>query len=169
LLEVSVALALGGVVVLTAALLGSVVSELSEGTRQFTETHSQLILARTELRDILRHTRTGTDTTRSFYGTGTQVVFRSECQVAGDWNAPCSIRLELAAGELRDSSRLQLTTSLDPTPRSLMFGRGARFLFLESAEHGGAWRTEWGPSVARPLAVGVASSDTVVLVVAGAR
>jgi len=166
LLEIVVAIAVGGVVVLAAHHMFAIVADTADrgpvAARAASATRNRERL----LRDLVASVDVGSDTSQRFYGQPDSVRFNSWCRAAGGWLERCTVDLMLVAQENGvaldarwSGERARLATHQAP----------ARFMFLRSAADGGAWLARWGAAISAPLAVRVAWADTSIFLRIGPR
>jgi prepilin-type N-terminal cleavage/methylation domain-containing protein len=151
LVEVMVALAVSGVVLLGARQLFGVVASAAERVPSAASAMDNRRNRERLLRELLGRVEVGTDSTRTYSGDGTLTRFISWCPAAGGWLERCTV--ELAFTPRGDSVALEAGWS----GRRFTVHTGsppARFLYLRSAANGGAWLPRWGDAaISAPLAL----------------
>lgn len=161
LVEVMLALSLGGLALLSASMLMQQLAD--SGTRIAA---SSIALDRADngeraLRALVAHFEPSGDA-GAFTGSAGKVVFNTWCDSPSGWKERCLAELSLDTL----SNGVALTATLGAHQRvtlrdSLHLGR---LLYLRDAENGGTWSSSWGPSAAGPLAIGLTlSRDTMIL------
>lgn len=169
LLELIVALALGGFVLLGVVALvdgvGAAASRIGDDARarDAAGAATALLLA------LLARAEAPPGEVAVFSGTPDALAFRSWCETPGGWLARCRVRVRLAA--LGDTARA-LVASWERRP-ALALGTlppRAHFAFRETGPDGVAWLREWGEGIRPPDVLGlVMDGDTLLLPVGAGR
>jgi prepilin-type N-terminal cleavage/methylation domain-containing protein len=167
LVEVVVALALSGIVLLGARML---LSELADGERRMTESAAVVEAdANGErlLRTLLGRLDMGASEQVRFGGTPNIVRFTTWCDVPAGWLERCDVELAI---ETRGDSGTLVARFRDGSvvPLRQGFHSGA-FRYLNSPANGGEWFHRWGTGVAAPLALGVILDRDTLIVRIGER
>jgi prepilin-type N-terminal cleavage/methylation domain-containing protein len=162
LVELLVALAIAGTLVLTSrALLEEVADDAQALVR-----HSALADSRANadraLRELVGRLDVGTEEARRFSGDERIARFTSWCDVPRGWLERCLVTLALDF----QSPEALLAVSLS-TGELLVVRRGfsaGSLRYLGDAARGGTWFRSWGESITAPLAIGVIlDADTLIL------
>jgi prepilin-type N-terminal cleavage/methylation domain-containing protein len=162
LVEVVVALAIAGTVVLTSRVL---LEELADDAQALLK-QGALIDSRANadraLRDLVGRLEVGTDEARRFSGDERVARFTSWCEVPRGWLERCSVTLAVDF----EGSEAFLAASLS-TGELLVVQRdfsAGSLRYLGDAARGGNWFRSWGESITAPLAIGVIlDADTLIL------
>ena len=160
--ELLVALAIAGTVVMTARML---LEELAaDGDALLTEAMENDSRANAErsLRELVLRLEVGTSEERRFAGDERGARFTSWCDVPRGWLERCTVTLAID----RIGSEPAIVAALS-TGEVLVLRRGfstARLQYLGDAARGGTWFRSWGESITAPLAIGlVFEADTLLL------
>lgn len=162
LVELLVALAIAGTVVVTARmLLEELATDGDALLAETTETDSRANAERA-LRDLVLRLEVGTSEGRQFAGDESAARFSSWCDVPRGWLEPCTVTLAVDGR----GSETALVAALS-TGEALVLRRGfstARLQYLGDAARGGTWFRSWGKSITAPLAIRVVlDADTLLL------
>jgi prepilin-type N-terminal cleavage/methylation domain-containing protein len=162
LIEVLIALAVAGTILVTARMLleqlaGDAEDLVTHAARNDTEANAERIL-----RELVSRLEVGTDDSRRFVGAEHAARFTSWCDVPLGWQERCTVTLAL---DMQGAEPV-LAASLS-TGEMLVLRRGfsnATFDYLGDAARGGTWFRSWGESITAPLAIGVfMDGDTLIL------
>jgi prepilin-type N-terminal cleavage/methylation domain-containing protein len=162
LVEVLVALALAGVVLLGARTLLEHLADETHGVTQRAASADAIANGERLLRTLAGRLEVGTAESGPFSGTSEAAHFTSWCEVPQGWLERCdvTIALEQLAGEFA------LVARLDDAPPLVLrrgFASGA-LRYLNSAAQGGQWFRSWGTGITAPLALGVIlDRDTLII------
>jgi prepilin-type N-terminal cleavage/methylation domain-containing protein len=164
LIEVIVALVVGGMAVSAAAALltglGERVNEIrSAGARVDRDGNAERLV-----RDLLQNLRFSGDSTRTVSGDSAAMVFLAWCESVEGWLRPCTVRLTVADSGARFHFALALNQR---EPSRVILWEGERLprqsvgiRYLRDPLHGGVWSTRWTEIVA-PAAIQLfAGNDT---------
>jgi prepilin-type N-terminal cleavage/methylation domain-containing protein len=162
LLEVVIALALAGMLLLGARSLLSVTGDGAERVTAEAAAVDRNANAARLLRDLALRAEVRFQDGPRFRGDGRGARWESWCEVPVGWLERCEVTLAL----LSVKGRRVLTLALpDGTivPVREGFAEG-HILYLRSAADGGAWSASWDSNIAPPLALGlVLDGDTVIV------
>ena len=167
LLELLVALAIGGVVVagargllegLAASAGSTAVRARALDARWNAERRAREVAVRMTVRD---------DSAGAFEGTALDARFETWCDMPEGWQEACTARLAARHTPVGMSVGLSLSTGDSLTLRA--GAHDAHLIYLASAALGGAWRDAWAPSLVTPLAIGVVADADTLLLRMGAR
>lgn len=191
LLEVIVAVAASGVILLSARLLFESIADgaghLAREVRASDNEANGEALLRDVLRGVERRPADSADTTDLVMeGDERETRFDTRCHVPGGWTAPCRALLRagrdastdsfatdefgLAAAEgLADGLTLTLDVrSVGSVILPIAMSGARSLLYLETAEAGGVWRRRWDATARPPLAIGIVrGEDTLIVRVGG--
>jgi len=167
LVELLVALALGGTVLLGAhAVLVSLTNEAQEITTRSAAADRAANGMRV-LHALVGQLEVGTSGTRPFAGDPTRVAFSSWCAVPAGWAERCRVTLEFDTANGTHVLEARIAGQ-----RPLILARGFRagaFRYLNSAANGGQWFRLWGRGITAPLAIGVLLDADTIIVPIGER
>ncbi len=163
LIELVVAIAIGGVVLLGArALWESLALSVDRLSGQARVADAQANGDRL-LRSVLGRLEVGTDQSKEFAGDPGVVSFTTWCDVPAGWQERCDARLSI---ENASDSDLALVLRLS-TGENVTLRRGihvAALRYLNDPVASGVWFRVWGRGITAPLAVGViADGDTAIV------
>lgn len=153
LVEVIVAIAIGGLVLLGArSLLEALADEEHHVARETAVADAHSNGYRT-LRSLVGEMEVGTAESGPFSGDPIQTSFTTWCDTAHGWQERCAVTIAFES----EGSEAVLVAHL-PKGSSLVLARGFRageFRYLNSASSGGQWFRQWGRGITAPLAIGV--------------
>lgn len=162
LLEVILALAIGGVVLVTARAL---VEELADQARRLarqTAVDDQRTNGERMLRALAGAVEVATPESGPFDGNADRVQFTTWCNAPAGWMERCAVTLAF----VNVSGAPALVADLPTRGRVVLaqgFARGV-FRYLMTAGAGGRWSARWGPGPRAPLALGVVlDTDTLIV------
>lgn len=162
LVEVLVALAIAGTLVVTARMLLEQLAEDAERLVAHAATNDAEANADRTLRELVSSLEVGTDDARRFAGEERAAQFTSWCEVPRGWQERCTVTLAIDT----QGPEPVLVASLS-TGELLVVRRdfsNAALRYLGDAARGGTWFRSWGESITSPLAIGiVVDADTVIL------
>lgn len=162
LVEVLVALAIAGTVVVTARMLLEQLADDAERLVAHAAANDADANAERMLRELALRLEVGTDDSRRFAGEERAARFTSWCEVPRGWQERCTVTLAIDA----QGAEPILAASLS-TGELLVLRRGfstATLRYLGDAARGGTWFRSWGESITAPLAIGVVlDADTLIL------
>lgn len=154
LLEVVIALAIGGMVLLIARGVSDRLTVASSRVGALMRGAEFRVRGQWLLRSYLHQTDVSEERQLLFSGEPKKVSFVTRCIQPAGWSAECQATLTLAPGDsvvLLQASAGGHTVVIDSLPA------GARFLFLTDAASGGAWVGRWAGAAAAPMALGIAA------------
>jgi prepilin-type N-terminal cleavage/methylation domain-containing protein len=166
LVEVVIALAVGGMVVLAAHQLFAVVADTADRVPVAARATNRARNQERFLRELLARAEVGSDSAERFNAQPNLIRFISWCPTPGGWLERCAV--ELALSNANDSVALDARWMGRRSRLVTRPGR-ARFLYLRSASGGGEWLSRWGDAISAPLAVRIAFGDTAVFLRVGPR
>jgi prepilin-type N-terminal cleavage/methylation domain-containing protein len=167
LIEVMVALAISGMVLLAAR---SVLSQLGADARRIEAAAAEsdrVSNADRLLRDVVGRTENSSPDGPRFVGDARAARFATWCEVPAGWLERCDATLGIV--QAGDALSLVLTLSdgeLVPLRTGL---RRARLKYLVDGGEGGHWTGEWTSRLSTPAAVGVEVDDSTLIVPLGER
>jgi prepilin-type N-terminal cleavage/methylation domain-containing protein len=173
LIEIMVAIAIGGLVLLGArSLLEALADEEGHVARE-AAIHDARANGERLLRDLVGQMEVGTKEGGSFAGDPGEATFTSWCDVPAGWQERCrvTIAVENAIESDSESARASIRASDGESDRTgpalvarlpggrrvvLRTGfRAGELRYLNSAASGGQWFRQWGQGITAPLAIGV--------------
>jgi len=162
LVEVLVALAISGVLLLGARALLDQMGEIGHHITAAAARADREANADRLLRSLLGRLEVGTDSTRIFAGDEQRAQFPTWCDVPAGWQERCTATVAIETAG--DASVLQATLSTGETVIIRAgFARG-ELRYLTDAAAGGTWFRRWGKAVTPPLALGfVLDRDTLIV------
>lgn len=168
LIELSVAIALSGIVLLGAralweSLATSVDRLRSQATADARDENGERLL-----RSLVGRLEVGTDQSHEFAGDEQHVRFTTWCDVPAGWLERCDAVIGI---EPDSADRLQLVARLSTGERVSLqrgFSRGV-LRYLNSPAGGGIWFRIWGHGITAPLAIGVITDSDTAIVRIGER
>jgi prepilin-type N-terminal cleavage/methylation domain-containing protein len=168
LIEVMIALALSGMVLLGGSMLLVQTTDTRDRiARQALEGDETYNGARL-LRALVRNAQATTDTTERFTGDARATGFVTACQTPGGWLERC--RVQLLIDQRRDSSVVIGELRAGEAIALLRLAGAWSFVYLDRAREERRWLTSWGTSIALPAAVGLVSAgDTLVWPIGAAQ
>ena len=162
LLEVVVALALSGLVLLGARLMLEQVGDGAERVSAAAAGADRDANAERTLRDLVSRIEVSSRAGRKVTGNAQGVSFSTWCDVPAGWQERCDATLGLVrAGPTNVLALAAPQVGVQPVRRG--FAKGT-VLYLTDAAGGGAWVRSWSSALAAPLAIAVAmDGDTLIL------
>ncbi|HYW08759.1 MAG TPA: prepilin-type N-terminal cleavage/methylation domain-containing protein [Longimicrobium sp.] len=161
LVEVVVALALAGLLLLGARVLLEQVGDAAERISGTAAEVDREANGERLLRAVVGSAEQPSGA-RAFRGDARGARFTSWCDLAAGWQERCDVSL----GVIRVGERNVLAMEL-PRGEVVALRHGfasGRVIYLRDAADGGSWLAEWASSVSLPLAVGVVlDGDTLIL------
>lgn len=168
LLEVMMALVLGGGLVLAVLALARETTRMGERFAAAQRNADEVGVGDHLLRLLLRHMRAEADSVNRFSGARTELRFWTLCPSAGGWASRCRVQVRLVPiGE--DTAVLVDFGAFDTLTVSRIHGT-ARFRYLDVAVPQSAWSDAWGESAVPPGALAIAGDrDTLWFAAGGNR
>lgn len=152
LVEVLVALAIGGVVIAGSV---SALRTIVQSERALEKSHRAFSTRRNDLRR-LQSIASFAVAGQQGIGTDTSFAFASFCELPEGWRAACDVQIRRPAGPLRS---LVMSLSVDDSIR--IGGGGTEIRYLVSASNGGAWQRAWYDSDRLPIGMAfIDNADT---------
>lgn len=163
LIEVLVALVLGGIILLVVhASLGQLANGERLTVAAATES-DRVANGERLLRALVGRVDGATAVPGAVQGTAEETDLTTWCEVPRGWLEHCHVRLSFASGEDGPALRVRLPGS-HPSVALIAGFRTGRFLYLSDAHNGGTWLTDWPSKLTTPLALGVVlDRDTLIL------
>lgn len=161
-LELIVALAVSGVVLVGARSIWEALTRSADGMRAMVVDADRSANGDRLLRTLFARLEIGTDSAREFAGDERMVQFTTWCDVPAGWQERCdaSVAVDTADGGAALVARLS-------TGERVVLRRGfhtAALRYLNDPAGGGEWFHVWGHGITAPYAVGVvADSDTMIV------
>lgn len=167
LIEVVVALAVGGVVILGAHALLAAVADGADRITHASVEADRIANGERLLRALLGRLEVGTDSTRRFAGDEREARFTSWCDVPAGWLERCEVHIAVRTDGAGGTLSVLLPTGIAVEVRR---GVGPLSLrYLTNAAEGGRWVRTWGASLTAPLALGIVSDRDTMIVRIGER
>ena len=167
LLEVVIALALGGVVILGAHALLDALADAAQRLPQDAAVSDRDENGERLLRALVGRLEVGTSLVTQFSGEPTAARFTTWCDVSSGWLERCDVVLAIETEG--DSGTLVARFGNGSTiPLRRGFHRGA-LRYLNSPANGGEWFHSWGTGVTAPLALGIILDRDTLIVRVGER
>jgi prepilin-type N-terminal cleavage/methylation domain-containing protein len=162
LVEIVVALAVAGVVLLGARALLSGLADHAGRISTYSRVNERDANAERLLRSLIGQLEVGTSDAATFGGTEREATFTTWCDVPAGWQERCDVALVIDTLEARNVLLARFTSGRAVVLRD-RFQRGS-FRYLQDADAGGTWFRVWGTGVTTPLAIGVVlDRDTLIL------
>jgi prepilin-type N-terminal cleavage/methylation domain-containing protein len=162
LLEISIALTLGAMVLLSARLLLETISDTGARIREEAANADATANAERLLRSVLGRAEGDTAAAHAFEGSSHAATFTSWCDVAGGWQERCRIKLAI---ERTDS--LTSLSMWQGVERRIELRADVNLIalgYLSSSDTGLVWLARWDRSASVPAAVALfAFQDTMIL------
>lgn len=174
LIEVMLALMIGGMAISGAALLLMGLSDRGRAIDAVAWQVDREANAERLLRTTVRNLELSSDMTPSLEGNATSAHFRSWCDSPIGWPVPCSVHLAVRETAHGQTLLLELR-QVDPGIRPERDPNGptvidlwnrlqyARILYLIDAGQGGRWTDQWSELVPPPAVGVIVNSDTLIL------
>lgn len=167
LLEIIVALAIGGLVIAGVRslldVLGTHAARMASSTARIDADANTERLVRAALGQL----SVRADTMPAFHGDGTEAAWRSWCDTVAGFREPCFIRLLVTQGSTGAQVTLAMPASGDVSVRTGLRNAGLRY--LADAADGGHWREAWPSSLIPPIAIGIVMDDDTLVARIGER
>jgi prepilin-type N-terminal cleavage/methylation domain-containing protein len=174
LIEVLLALVIGGMAISGAALLLMSLSDRGRAIDAVAWRVDREANAERLLRTTVRNLKLSSDMTPSLEGSATSTRFRSWCDSPTGWPVPCSVHLSIRETAHGQTLSLELRQShpgtrpgIDPDSPTVidLWNRlqSARILYLIDTGQGGRWTDQWSGLVPPPAVGVVVNSDTLIL------
>jgi prepilin-type N-terminal cleavage/methylation domain-containing protein len=164
LIEVTIALVIGGMALSAAAALLTGLSHRAEQIRVAAARVDRDGNGERLLRSLLENLRFSSDTTQRLRGDSTAVTFLTRCETAEGWLRPCSGSIAVDPSGTHFQIRLVLNARSTQSLALSRVDRGSLSIrYLRDAETGGHWATRWSELVT-PMAIElIAGTDTLLL------
>ena len=162
LLEVVVALAIAGLVLLGARAILSQLADAAERTAEATALTDRDVNGERLLRDVVGRIEVDAEAGRGVQGSEQAARFSTWCEVPAGWLERCTASLGIVHADSAEVLALALPGGgMHPVRRGF---RNATLLYLTDAGNGGRWTRAWTSTLEAPLAIGViADGDTLIL------
>jgi hypothetical protein len=173
LVEAVIAIALCGIVVLTARIMVEELASATQKTMIAARDADRIANADRVLRSLVGRAEVGRPVDRPFGGDADSVHFTTWCEASGGWLERCDATLALEVSRHGALLVIHLSPGQggDVGPRELHlredFHSGV-LRYLEDPAGGGAWYVQWGDGNVAPRALGVVlDGDTTILRIGG--
>ncbi len=163
LIEVTVALVVGGMALTAAAALFQGLGNRAEAIRTAAGRVDREANAERLLRNAWSNLRLSDDSSVGIHGDSATVAFQSWCATIEGWMRPCKGQLAVERNGDEYSIRFYVD---EPQRRPLTLWTGlpsARLRYLKDAAHGGVWRNRWSDLVIPSAIAVIAGPDTLIL------
>lgn len=153
LIEIMVAIAIGGLVLLGARSLLEALADEEHHVAREAAIHDARANGERLLRDLVGRMEIGTAESGPFAGDATETSFTSWCDVPAGWQERCEVTIAFE----NEGAEPALVAHL-PGGRRLTLRSGFRagaLRYLNNASSGGQWFQQWGKGITAPLAIGV--------------
>src|SRR5688572_20768519 len=161
LIELVVALAVGGMLLVSARVVLQQVADATERAVQHSGIAEHDTNAERVLRAALGSTESATIVRSAVRGNSSSARIETWCDVPAGWQERCVLTLRVVAG----SAENLLTADLGPD--TVVIRRGfdsAALRYVADTRYGGTWLTEWLSQITVPIAVGIIiDADTLIL------
>jgi prepilin-type N-terminal cleavage/methylation domain-containing protein len=169
-LELAVALAVGGLALVGATTMLGAVTDQRDGIVAATRVTDEAANGERLLRTLAASFQPSLGGEVTFVGERHAARFASWCRTTNGWQERCWVGLSLhradrsADPSAPDSFRLLAQLSTGGTEVVLADLPDAELRYLDDAANGGRWFHTWGAGVSAPLAIGVVTSrDTLIV------
>lgn len=164
LLEMVIALALGGVVLLGVRLISTQLADTARRLDEVAAASDRTANGERLLRALVGRMEIGTSDEATFGGDEREARFTSWCEVPAGWLERCQVALTvLPTGDARLAASMATGRVEDAAVLVRGFG-AAELRYLSDAGAGGTWFRSWGRGITAPLAIGIVlHRDTTVL------
>lgn len=162
LLEVVVALAISGLVLLGARVMLQQVADGAERIASTTATADREANAERTLRELVLRLEVSPAAGRKVVGDARGASFSTWCDVPAGWQERCEVTVGLVhAGEANVLALSGPGLGVQPVRRGF---RNGTLLYLADASGGGSWTRSWTSTLTAPLAIAAAmDGDTLIL------
>ena len=174
LLEVVVALAVTGLILLGGRLLLEGVGRIALSTTRAAEASDRALNGDEVLRSLAGRLEIGTGGTHKFGGNERSVHFTTWCNTPQGWLERCDATIAVEEQDNTPALVAHLTplgVNADIGIRHIVLARGFHqggLRYLNDPRAGGRWFVQWGEAVTAPLALGVIlDSDTSIVRIGG--
>jgi hypothetical protein len=161
LLEVIIALAVGGSILLCGRM---VMEQLADAARRTIDSGAEVesgINAERLLRAAVASTESATIVSFAVRGAPDHADIETWCDVPAGWQERCRFEIHIVQNETEN--QLIAVFGSDTVVVRRRFGTGA-LRYIADAAHGGSWRTEWISQITSPVALEVIlDADTLIL------
>jgi hypothetical protein len=166
LIEVMLAIALAGLVLMSGRALIDELQRADFTLGRNAHASDELSNASRTLYALVRRADVRPDSASRFRGDSLSASFKSLCEESGGWLEPCSVTVLLDVGT--DSSSLVGQLSKGAPLILARFPGTGSFRYLDVVAGHDLWVSQWGLSIAPPIAMAVVvPGDTIILPVAG--
>jgi prepilin-type N-terminal cleavage/methylation domain-containing protein len=166
LIEVAVALVVGGMALTAAAALYQGLGSQAEAIQASALRVDRDGNAERLLRGLWTNLRVGEreDSGASVRGDSATVAFKAWCPTPEGWLRACAGRLAIERDEPGVAVRLHVDTPPSRRPVTLWSALpAATFRYLRNAGHGGTWQSRWSDLVIPPAIAVVMGNDTLIV------
>ncbi len=164
LIEVTIALVIGGMALSAAAALLTGLSQRVNQIRGAAARVDRDGNAERMLRSLFENLRFSTDSSHTLRGDSSRVTFYTRCETVEGWLRPCSAVIAVDPSRTHFQIRLALSAQSTQNLALSRVDRGSLSIrYLRDAETGGHWTTRWS-EIVTPMAIElIAGADTLLL------
>jgi len=153
LIEIMVAIAIGGIVLLGARSLLEALADEEHHIAREAATYDARANGERMLRSLVGRMEVGTTESGPFAGDPAETSFTTWCDVPAGWQERCEVTIAFEG----EGTGPALVARL-PGGQRLILREGFRagaLRYLNSASSGGQWFQQWGKGITAPLAIGI--------------
>jgi prepilin-type N-terminal cleavage/methylation domain-containing protein len=172
LLEVVIALALGGVVLLGAHSLLDALADEARRLPQDAAVGDRDENGERLLRALVGRLEVGTSEVAQFSGDPTAARFTTWCDVPSGWLERCDVVLAIESAEGLGPDEHALVAYHPDGGRTVLIRRDVQadgLRYLNTAANGGEWFRTWGRGITAPIAIGILLPHGTLIVRIGER
>ena len=168
LVELVVALAVGGVAILGARSILATLADHADSIALVAAETDRIANGERMLRAIVGRLDISADSA-AFAGDEHQMRFTSWCEVPSGWQERCKVTLAvIPSATSSDTEVVAVVLSTGEVIALLARPPPMRFRYLLDPGHGGRWLERWGAGITAPVAVGIVNeSDTLIVRIGG--
>jgi prepilin-type N-terminal cleavage/methylation domain-containing protein len=166
LVEVMVALVIGGMVISAAAGLLTSLGDRAKAIERAAASADEDANAERQLRTLVANLAPAGDTTHPVIGNGDSVVFRAWCDTAARWLDHCDVRLFFNRRDSVTTLNMELGSGYISALELRRDVRRGRLRYLTEVDHRLQWRDAWSERYPPTALAVVIESDTLLFPVA---
>jgi prepilin-type N-terminal cleavage/methylation domain-containing protein len=170
LVELLVALAVGGVAILGARSVLGALADHADRVSDAAASADRDANGERTLRALLGSLEIGTAKDVTFGGDEREARFRSWCASPSGWQERCTVRLGVVTAD--SATGASILTGVLAGGESVTLMRDSlamRLRYLRDAANGGTWFRSWGAGITAPVAIGIIRSRDTIIVRVGER
>ena len=172
LLEVTIALALGGVALLGAHALLTALGDEAQRLQQDAAVSDRDENGERLLRALVGRLEVGTGQAAQFSGEPSAARFTTWCDVPSGWLERCDVVLAIESAEGLGPDEHALVAYYPDGGRTVLIRRDVQadgLRYLNTAANGGEWFRTWGRGITAPIAIGILLPHDTLIVRIGER